>query len=73
MLIRLRLPSGSRLLIRWLRQEWEEIDYAQRRLFEIKTGLPGSADVRTPKQQSLIDELEALYSLPARDPGHEVQ
>jgi hypothetical protein len=72
MLIRLRLPSGGRILIRWLRHEWAEIDYTQRRLFEIRTGVVVSTNARSPQQQSLIEELEALYALPARDPGHEV-
>jgi hypothetical protein len=73
MLIRLRLRSGGRGLIRWLRHEWAEINYAQRRLFEIKTGLPVLTDAPTPDQQSLIDELEALYSLPSRQPWQEGQ
>jgi hypothetical protein len=72
-LIRLRLASGGSMLIRWLRQEWKEMNYAQRRLFEMQTEFAVSADPHTSQQQeSLIAELEAMYSLPAPEPRHDL-
>jgi hypothetical protein len=75
MLIRIRLASGGSKLIRWLRHEWKEMNYAQRRLFEMQTEFAVSADAHTSQQQQqlLIAELEAVYSLPALEPGHELQ
>ena len=43
-----------------VRRVWAELDYAQRRLFEIRTGVPVLARSRQ------IDELEALYAESAR-------
>ena len=35
-----RRRSRARLLSRRLREVWDELDHAQRRMFEIQTGLP---------------------------------
>jgi len=38
-----------------------EFDYVQRRLFEIRTGVPAHAE-RRPRISRSIDELERLYA-----------
>jgi hypothetical protein len=58
---------ASRMIAR-LRRSWAEMDDAQRRMFELRTGLsvrqtPGRADARPQ-----IEELEALYALEAHEP-----
>jgi hypothetical protein len=58
---------ASRSIAR-VRRLWAEMEYAQRRLFELRTGLlvrqtPGRAHVRPQ-----IEELEALYALEAHEP-----
>ncbi len=54
-------------LIARLKQTWTELDYAQRRLFELRTGVPVLApDVphapSAPNVRRQINELEALYA-----------
>jgi hypothetical protein len=41
---------------------WEELDYAQRRLLEIRTGIPFGEDDKRARRRAEIDELEALYA-----------
>lgn len=43
-----------------VRRVWSELDYAQRRLFEIQTG------VTAPTRRMTVDDLEALYAESAR-------
>ena len=40
---------------------WSELDYAQRRLFEIRTGIEVDGGPSAPKIARRSDELEALY------------
>jgi hypothetical protein len=65
----MRIPIKSRAdrAVAWLRDIWVELDYAQRRMFELRTGIPPR---QPPPRRTPIDELETLYSLEAREPGH---
>ena len=51
----LHSTTGGRA-IRRLAQIWTEMDYAQRRLFEIRTGVPA------PTRPASVAELEAIYA-----------
>jgi hypothetical protein len=59
--------SRTRRIIAWLRETWDEVDYAQRRMIELQMGM---APRRTPANLSTADDLEAAYRLPAREPEH---
>jgi hypothetical protein len=64
----LTLTSRASRMIARLRRSWAEMDDAQRRMFELRTGLsvrqtPGRAHARLQ-----IEELEALYALEADEP-----
>jgi BMFP domain-containing protein YqiC len=48
-------------IIERVRSTWSELDYAQRRLFEIRTGIQLDARPKGPKIARRTDELEALY------------
>ena len=53
--------TGVKRTIERVKGALAEVDYAQRRLFEIRTGVPvGSADERD-RPATSVDELEALY------------
>jgi hypothetical protein len=60
-------PRVSRI-IAWLRDTWAELDYAQRRMLELSMAIPPPW---LPPDRSNIDELEALYSMPSREPDDE--
>ena len=62
-------PRVSRI-ISWLRDTWAELDYAQRRMIELNLAIP---PLRTPPRRSSIDDLEALYALPSREPDDEFE
>ena len=62
-------PRVSRI-IAWLRDTWAELDYAQRRMIELNTAIP---PLRPPPGRSSIDEFEALYALPSREPDDEFE
>lgn len=47
--------------IRRIKQVWSELGYAQRRLFEIRTGVPVPARQR-PEIIRSLEELERLYA-----------
>jgi hypothetical protein len=47
--------------IRRIRQVWSELGYAQRRLFEIRTGVPVRFGQR-PKISRSVEELERLWA-----------
>jgi hypothetical protein len=59
--------SRVRRIIAWLRETWDEVDYAQRRMVELQQGI-GPRRVSTTRSD--VGDLEALYRLPARDPHH---
>lgn len=44
-------------------QTWAELDYAQRRLLEIRTGIPNLTPPKRPRISRRVSELEALYAL----------
>jgi hypothetical protein len=44
-------------------QTWAELDYAQRRLLEIRTGIPNLTPPKRPRISRHVSELEALYAL----------
>jgi hypothetical protein len=62
-------PRVSRI-IAWLRDTWAEIDYAQRRMVELNMAIPL---LRMPASRSSIDELEALYAVPSREPDDDIE
>jgi len=62
--------SRARRMIAWLRDTWGEVDYAHRRMIELRFGAPPR---RMPMTRSGVDDLEALYRLPDRDPGHDLE
>jgi hypothetical protein len=51
--------SGVRHTFERMKRVWSEIDYAQQRLFEIRTGVP----VIERRKAETVEELEALYKL----------
>ena len=53
--------SKSTRAIRRLKRVWAELDYAQRRSFELQTGVPIGARRRAQISRS-VDELERLYA-----------
>ena len=55
--------SGVRQTIKRVRRVWSELDYAQRRLFEIRTGVPVTEPDERSRPASTVEELEALYVL----------
>jgi hypothetical protein len=54
--------SRARRTIDRARQIWSELDYAQRRLFEIRTGIRGTGPEIRAGVRRQIDELERLYA-----------
>jgi len=59
-----------RRIIAWLRDTWAELDYAQRRMIELNMVTP---PLWLPPGRSSVDELEALFALPAREPDDEFE
>lgn len=45
-----------------IRSTWNELDYAQRRLLELRTGQPVTKE-RTKTRNRVVEELESLYAL----------
>lgn len=49
-----------------LKEVWRELDYAQRRSLELRTGLSFDKPVSDPPiRRAEVEQLEALYNLPA--------
>ena len=57
-------------IIGWLRDTWAELDYAQRRALELNLMIP---PLSMPPGRSSVEELEALYALPSREPDDEFE
>lgn len=55
--------SAQRTIVR-LKAAWADMNYAQRRLLDIRVGLPHEDSARDARTK----ELEALYRLQAREP-----
>ena len=53
--------SRIKRVARRAKRIWSEMDYAQRRMFELRTGVPARAD-RRPRISRSVDELERLYA-----------
>ena len=53
--------SRTKRLARRMKRLWGEMDYAQNRMFELRTGVPTNAQ-RRPKISRSVDELERLYA-----------
>jgi hypothetical protein len=53
--------SQTKRLVRRFRLVWSELAYAQRRSFEVQTGVPTGARNR-PRISRSVDELERLYA-----------
>jgi hypothetical protein len=46
-----------------IRRSVADMDYAQRRMFEIKTGLPAGSTLERARDKALIAELEAHWRM----------
>ena len=53
-------PRAYRLIGR-IRHTWAELDYAQRRLLEIRTGIPSLAQPERARLRGSTGKLEALW------------
>ena len=58
------MPCRGGGMIERVRRSWAGIEYAQRRIFELGTGIVLPAT----RRRTHIDDLEALYTLEAREP-----
>ncbi len=59
-----KIKTHTRRTLNSLKQAWDDMDYAQRRLIELNSELPPQASRRPSHQRS--DELEPAYWLDAR-------
>ena len=57
--------NGVLHTIERVKRAWADMDYAQRRLMEIRTGVPVGAAGKTADQQGSVEELEERYKLDA--------
>ena len=46
-----------------IRRSLAEMDYAQRRVFEIRTGVPGTDTLQRARDRAMIAELEAHWRM----------
>jgi hypothetical protein len=53
-------PNSSRAIDR-AKRIWAELDYAQRRMFEVRTGGPSLERAERLRSRAVIDELEAQF------------
>ena len=67
--MRIRVTSRPSRVISWLQETWAEMDYANRRMLELRFGSP----LVNPPTGRQIDELEALYALPSQTPDPDPQ
>ena len=56
-----------RQTVKRLKSAWTEMDYAQQRLFEIRTGIPVSGPGERMRPATTSEELDALYRLDEQD------
>jgi hypothetical protein len=55
-------PSHISQVVARVRSAWSDMNYAQRRLFEIRTGVAADEVMRQRRTRRTTKELEALYS-----------
>ncbi|HTP20667.1 MAG TPA: hypothetical protein VMJ65_13740 [Solirubrobacteraceae bacterium] len=67
--MRREVTSHASRIIVWLRETWAEMDYANRRMIELRTGSP----LLMPPAGRQIDELEALYALPSQEADRDAE
>lgn len=63
------MSSNSRIssLISNFRRTWSELDYAERRLFELQTGISATGHPQQPSIARKTNDLEALFNHTAAD------
>ncbi|HYB29772.1 MAG TPA: hypothetical protein VEF89_24400 [Solirubrobacteraceae bacterium] len=61
------MSSRARRILRRLREIATEIEYVQRRLLEIRTGVPFTPETERALARAEIARLETLYAHPHRD------
>jgi hypothetical protein len=58
-----------RHMLRRVRSTWAELDYAQRRMFELRTGISAVPPQPWPDTPwANVSELEAVYAAPVHEP-----
>ncbi len=57
----MRTTTRIKRAMKRLKAVWSELKYADRRLFEIRTGIPVEKHRDRPRIARRVDELEALY------------
>lgn len=57
---------STRTFISRVRRAWGEMDYAQRRSFEVRTGVPLTVRGEDAVMRAKINELERLFSFEPR-------
>jgi hypothetical protein len=57
------IPTRLSRIFSRVTETWAELDYAQRRLLEIRTGIPDLTPPKRPRISRRVSELEALYAL----------
>ena len=62
--MRIKVTSYASRIIVWLRETWTDMDHANRRMIELRIQPPSLM----PPLARQIDDLEALYALPSREP-----
>ena len=67
--MRREVTSHASRIIVWLRETWAEMDYANRRMIELRTG----SSLLMPPAGRQIDELEALYALPSQEADRDAE
>ena len=55
--------SRIRQAVTEVKRVWAELDYAQRRLFEIRTGVPVISRDQRVRTARTVEELDSLYGL----------
>jgi hypothetical protein len=61
------MSAGVRHMVGRLRQIAAEIDYAQRRMLELRTGIPFTPETERAVARAEVAGLEALYAQPDRE------
>jgi hypothetical protein len=60
--MRITRSSRTRRSLHRAKEIWQELDYAQQRAFEIRTGIPVGARENRVRIARTVDELERLYA-----------